>query len=72
MKLITLDDCIDLYSKSKQRGLYYLRSKLTFSRLSRTKSGVCSHELKLAEEVETEEEKINSANTPFRSCPLCN
>lgn len=38
MKLITIDDFIDLYSKSKQRGLDYLISKLTFSRLSRTKS----------------------------------
>jgi len=38
MKLISVDDFIDLYSKGKQRGLDFLLSKLTFSNLSRTKS----------------------------------
>ena len=38
MKLITIDDYIDIYSKSKQRGIDYLLSKLTFSQMSRTKS----------------------------------
>lgn len=38
MKLITIDDFIDIYSKSKQRGIDYLLSKLTFNQMSRTKS----------------------------------
>lgn len=37
MKIITIDDLIDLFTKSKQRGLDYLFSKLTLNRMSRTK-----------------------------------
>ena len=36
MKIITIDDLVDLFIKSKQRGLNYLISKLTFNRMSRT------------------------------------
>ena len=38
MKLITIDDFIGIYSKSKQRVIYYLLSKLMFNQMSRTKS----------------------------------
>lgn len=45
MKLITIDDFIDLYSKIKQRGLDYFFSKLTLSKLSRTKSAFNQEEI---------------------------
>lgn len=45
MRLITIDDFIDLYSKIKQRGLDYFFSKLTFSKLSRTKSAFNQEEI---------------------------
>lgn len=38
MRLITIDDIIDIYSKLMQRGGYFLLSKLNFNSLSRTKS----------------------------------
>ena len=38
MRLVTSDDIIDVLAKGKQRGLRFLISKLTFNKLSRTKS----------------------------------
>lgn len=38
MRLITADDIIDVYTKSKQRGVDFLLSKLNFRGISRTKS----------------------------------
>ena len=38
MKLLTIDDFIDILTKVKQRGSNYLFSKLTLSRMSRTKA----------------------------------
>lgn len=45
MKLITNDDIIDVYVKSKQRGLDFLFSKLTFNCQSRTKSAFNQNEI---------------------------
>ncbi|MBQ4822190.1 methyltransferase domain-containing protein [Aquimarina sp. MMG016] len=38
MRLITLDDIIDTYAKSKQRGVSFIASKFNFSGIKRTKS----------------------------------
>ncbi len=38
MRLITVDDITDVYSKARQRGVAFLFSKLNLSKLSRTKS----------------------------------
>lgn len=38
MRLITLDDIIDTYAKSKQRGISFITSKFNFSGIKRTKS----------------------------------
>ena len=45
MRLFTIDDFIDLYSKSRQRGFDYLMSKLSFNKLSRTKSAFNQDEI---------------------------
>lgn len=49
MRLITLDDFIDVYVKLKQRGLSFIISKFSFNKIERTKSAF-------------NELKINSAN----------
>lgn len=38
MRLITRDDILDILAKSRQRGIRFLLSKLTFNQLARTKS----------------------------------
>ncbi|MFD1614187.1 class I SAM-dependent methyltransferase [Gelatiniphilus marinus] len=38
MRLITIDDFIDLYAKLKQRGLSFIVSKFSFHKIRRTKS----------------------------------
>ncbi len=38
MRIITVDDLVDIYNKTKQRGIQFIVSKLNFSSIKRTKS----------------------------------